>query len=316
MNGTLELKKIMLSVFLFLIAVSISAQGRKVSGTVKDADGSGLPGVTVVEKGTTNGVSTDLDGAFTLTLTGAHPVLVFSSIGYVTIEKSVAPSQTNLQIKMSEDVTVLDDVVVVGYGTVKRSTLTNAVSSVNSDQFVQGAVTSPLQLLQGKVAGLAINTTSGDPNDSGVQLMLRGVSTLTGNQQPLVVIDGVPGTLNNISVDDIETIDVLKDGSAATIYGTRGTNGVILITTKKGSTGKATLSYHGYLSLEQISNEIDVLSPDEFRRLPELTDGLVSVINDGGQIPYGKIKCSAMPGVILIISPCRVEMHKPIIMPV
>ena len=282
MNGTLELKKIMLSVFLFLIAVSISAQGRKVSGTVKDADGSGLPGVTVVEKGTTNGVSTDLDGAFTLTLTGAHPVLVFSSIGYVTIEKSVAPSQTNLQIKMSEDVTVLDDVVVVGYGTVKRSTLTNAVSSVNSDQFVQGAVTSPLQLLQGKVAGLAINTTSGDPNDSGVQLMLRGVSTLTGNQQPLVVIDGVPGTLNNISVDDIETIDVLKDGSAAAIYGTRGTNGVILITTKKGSTGKATLSYHGYLSLEQISNEIDVLSPDEFRRLPELTDGLVSVINDGG----------------------------------
>lgn len=233
MIGTLELKKIMLSVFLFWVAVSISAQGRKVSGTVRDADGSSLPGVTVVEKGTANGVSTDLDGAFTLTLTGVNPVLVFSSIGYVTIEKTVTSSQTNLQIRMSEDVTVLDDVVVVGYGTVKRSTLTNAVSSVNSDQFVQGAVTSPLQLLQGKVAGLAINTTSGDPNDSGIQLMLRGVSTLTGNQQPLVVIDGVPGTLNNVSVDDIETIDVLKDGSAAAIYGTRGTNGVILITTKK-----------------------------------------------------------------------------------
>ena len=284
MTGTFRTGKIVLNIFLFLFFVvsTVSAQNKTVTGTVKDTDGNTLPGVTVVEKGTTNGVSTNMDGKFSLTLQGNKPVLVFSSIGFTTIEKSVTGWQHDLQIVMTEDAVVLSDVVVVGYGTVKRSTLTNAISSVGNKDFVQGAVSSPLQLLQGKVAGLAINTTSGDPNGAEVQTMLRGVSTLSGNQQPLVIIDGLPGSLNNIAVDDIESIDVLKDGSAAAIYGTRGTNGVILVTTKKGSAGKATISYHGYATLEQISNEIDVLSPDEYRRLPELTGGLVSAINDGG----------------------------------
>jgi len=291
MIKTFSLKKIMLNVFLLLFASTVLAQNRNVTGSIKDTEGNTLPGVTVIEKGTTNGVSSDVDGIFSITLKGNNPVLVFSSVGFLPVEETVSPSQNEYHIVMTEDAAILKDVVVVGYGTVKRSTLTNAISSVGNENFVQGAVSSPLQLLQGKVAGLAINSTSGDPNDAGgMQTMLRGVSTLSGNQQPLVVIDGLPGSLNNISVDDIETIDVLKDGAAAAIYGTRGTNGVILVTTKKGHSGKASLTYHGYGTFEHISNDIDVLSPDEYRRLPELTDGLVSAINDGGASTVWKDK--------------------------
>ena len=214
-------------------ALSAAAQGQTVAGIVSGTDGQPLPGVTVIEKGTTNGVSTAADGSYSLRLQKSPAVLVFSYIGYESAERSVPAGLTQLSVTLNNAEIAMDDVVVVGYGTVKRSTLTSSVASVKSDEFVQGAVTSPLQLLQGRVAGLAVNTTSGDPNNSGVQVMLRGVSTLTGSQEPLIVIDGISGgSLSNISVDDIESIDILKDGSAAAIYGTRGTNGVILITTK------------------------------------------------------------------------------------
>lgn len=219
--------------------LSAAAQGQTVTGVVSGTDGQPLPGVTVIEQGTTNGVSTAVDGSYSLRLQKSPAVLVFSYIGYESAERSVPAGQTQLSVTLNNAEIAMDDVVVVGYGTVKRSTLTSSVASVKSDEFVQGAVTSPLQLLQGRVAGLAVNTTSGDPNNSGVQVMLRGVSTLTGSQEPLIVIDGISGgSLSNISVDDIESIDILKDGSAAAIYGTRGTNGVILITTKKGSAEK------------------------------------------------------------------------------
>lgn len=265
-------------------ALSAAAQGQTVAGIVSGTDGQPLPGVTVIEKGTTNGVSTAADGSYSLRLQKSPAVLVFSYIGYESAERSVPAGLTQLSVTLNNAEIAMDDVVVVGYGTVKRSTLTSSVASVKSDEFVQGAVTSPLQLLQGRVAGLAVNTTSGDPNNSGVQVMLRGVSTLTGSQEPLIVIDGISGgSLSNISVDDIESIDILKDGSAAAIYGTRGTNGVILITTKKGAEAgdKFSVDYHGYASVETISNQIDVFSADEYRNLGKTTNGFFTPTDKG-----------------------------------
>ena len=270
-------------------ALSAAAQGQTVTGVVSGTDGQPLPGVTVIEQGTTNGVSTAVDGSYSLRLQKSPAVLVFSYIGYESAERSVPAGQTQLSVTLNNAEIAMDDVVVVGYGTVKRSTLTSSVASVKSDEFVQGAVTSPLQLLQGRVAGLAVNTTSGDPNNSGVQVMLRGVSTLTGSQEPLIVIDGISGgSLSNISVDDIESIDILKDGSAAAIYGTRGTNGVILITTKKGAEAgdKFSIDYHGYASVETISNQIDVFSADEYRNLGKTTNGFFTPTDKGASTDW------------------------------
>ena len=270
-------------------ALSAAAQGQTVAGIVSGTDGQPLPGVTVIEKGTTNGVSTAADGSYSLRLQKSPAVLVFSYIGYESAERSVPAGLTQLSVTLNNAEIAMDDVVVVGYGTVKRSTLTSSVASVKSDEFVQGAVTSPLQLLQGRVAGLAVNTTSGDPNNSGVQVMLRGVSTLTGSQEPLIVIDGISGgSLSNISVDDIESIDILKDGSAAAIYGTRGTNGVILITTKKGAEAgdKFSIDYHGYASVETISNQIDVFSADEYRNLGKTTNGFFTPTDKGASTDW------------------------------
>ena len=280
--------------FLFFLlsalpGLQVLAQEQTLAGVVTDADGRPLAGVTVIEKGTTNGVSTAADGRYSLRLQKSPATIVFSYIGYESAERALVAGQTELSIVLKSAEIAMDDVVVVGYGTVRRSTLTSSVASVKSRDFVEGAVSSPLQLLQGRVAGLAINTTSGDPNNSGVQVMLRGVSTLTGSQEPLIVIDGISGgNLSNVSVDDIESIDILKDGSAAAIYGTRGTNGVILITTKKGSeSGGVSVDYHGYASVETISNQIDVFSAEEYRNLGEITNGFFTPTDKGASTDWG-----------------------------
>lgn len=271
----------------FVSAAIASAQSVNISGMVKDNAGEPIIGVTVLEQGTSRGTTTSLDGTYTISAKiGAQ--LVFTCIGYDD-EVRVVSGTDPINVILNESSTFLDEVVVVGYGTIRRSTLANSVTTVSSDEFVQGAVVSPLQLLQGKVSGLSVGTPSGDPNGSGLQMMLRGVSTLMSNQEPLVVIDGIIGaSLNNVNPDDIRSVDVLKDGAAAAIYGTQGSNGVILITTNRGYSSQASVKYHGYASLESISRTIEVFSADEYRRLGEITDGAFSPLDQGSSTDWGK----------------------------
>ena len=255
----------------------------QITGGITDVNGIPVPGATIIIKGTVKGSISDLEGNYSINVEAVDVILVFSCMGYLSTEISTV-GRTEIDIVLEEDIIGIEEVVVVGYGTMKKGVITSSITSVKSKDFVKGSVVNPLQLLKGKVAGLAINTISGNPNSPGIQMMLRGVSTLQGNSQPLVVIDGIAGgSLNLISPDDIESIDVLKDGSAAAIYGTRGTNGVILITTKKGATieGASTIDYHGYFSFETISNEIEVFSADEYRNIPEKTNDFFQIVDQG-----------------------------------
>lgn len=245
----------------------VQQESRKISGTI--VDGSGLPiiGANIVVKGNPSiGTITDMDGKYILTVPNGS-VLIISYIGYIPVEQPIS-NKNVLDIRLQEDTQKLNEVVVVGYGTQKRKEITSSIASVKAESFNKGATTNPLQLVQGKVAGLSITKQAGnDPNaDLGIQL--RGVSSAKAGTSPLIIVDGVPGaSLHNISQDDIESIDVLRDGSAAAIYGTRGTNGVIIITTKKGKAGRAQFEYNGYVSLESISKKLRVLDADEFRAL-------------------------------------------------
>ncbi|MFC4872483.1 SusC/RagA family TonB-linked outer membrane protein [Negadavirga shengliensis] len=267
--------------FILLCGVSVMAQsGNTVSGVVADANGELLPGVSVLEKGTTNGVVTDLDGQFTIRVTSNEAVLSFSFIGMKTQEVRVG-SQTNMNIELESDTKSLDEVVVIGYGTQKRKEITSSVATVGVEDFNQGGVRSPMDLIQGKVAGLSITRTQGNNPNSSAAIQLRGVTSLTGNLEPLIVIDGIPGgNLDLLQQDDIESFDVLKDGSAAAIYGTRGNNGVILITTKKGRSGDARFEYSNYFQREVIDNKPRFLTASEYRDL--IAQGRIGEVNDLG----------------------------------
>jgi len=239
---------------------------KPLSGRVTDSSGSPLPGVTVVVKGSTSGTITDANGNYSLPNVAADATISFSFIGLKTQEVTVA-GKTSLNVKMQEENIAIDEVVAVGYGTQKRIEMTSSISSVKSEDFRKGSVTDAAQLIKGKVAGLTI--VNADANPSGTsQILLRGVTTLLSGTQPLIVIDGVPGSLADVTSEDIESIDILKDGSAAAIYGTRATNGVILITTKKvkGET-LATVEYSGYMTTQSISKRIEFMSADEYREL-------------------------------------------------
>ncbi len=221
-----------------------SQQEVKVTGTITDAaTGESLPGVNIIVKGTEIGSISDIDGNYKITVPSVEAILVFSFVGYETIEVPLA-GQTILNVSLSESVEELDEVVVIGYGSIKKRELTGSVSSMKEDDFNQGVFSDPMQLIQGKVAGLSIVRTNGGDPTSGFELLLRGSSSVRASLEPLVVIDGIPGgSLDAISPEDIESIDILKDGSAAAIYGTRGTNGVILVTTKKGQKVKCKLNF-------------------------------------------------------------------------
>ena len=211
---------------------SVSQQSQTVKGVVVDkSTGEPIIGANVVVKGTTNGVITDFDGNYTLKVKNAKSILVISYIGYQT-QEIPAGNSGKKDITMQDDSELMDEVVVIGYGTQRKGDVTSAISSVKSESFVKGAVTDAGQLIQGKVAGLNISFPSGAPTGN-TQIMLRGMSSLKGGTSPLVLVDGVPGSLNTVAPEDVESIDVLKDGSATAIYGTRGTNGVIIITTKQ-----------------------------------------------------------------------------------
>lgn len=238
----------------------------KVTGTVKDVNGEVIIGASVVEENTTNGTITDISGNFVLTVSD-NAVVKVSYIGYVAQEVKAVQGKP-LNIVLREDTKTLDEVVVIGYGIQRKGDVTSSVASIKSEDFSKGAVKDVGQLIQGKVAGLAITNPSGDPT-SGTQIKLRGTNTIGGaNTDPLVLIDGVPGSLSTVAPEDVESVDVLKDGSAAAIYGTRGTNGVILITTKQAKGAQInSVEYNGYVSTSQIVKKLDMLTADEFRAM-------------------------------------------------
>ena len=257
------------------------AQDFKVSGTVIDSYGYPLPGVGVIEKDTINGVVTDLDGKYTIIVGSDNARLEFSCMGMKT-ELADVSGRNVLNVTLKEDAIGLQEVITIGYGSMKREEITTSITRVKSDDFTKGGVTSPLGLLQGKVAGLGMAVTSGDPSASP-SMSLRGISTLAASSDPLIVIDGiVGGSLNSVSPEDIESIDVLKDGSAAAIYGTRGTNGVIIINTKAPKAGKATLEYNGYVKVDQMIGLDDQLNAQEYREYMNNPDFEGKGMNDFG----------------------------------
>ena len=247
------------------------AQDRQVSGKVTDSEtGDGLPGVNVLEVGTSNGTVTDINGNYSISV-GQNASLSFSFVGY-SLQTVQVGARAVIDVSLELDVQSLSEVVVVGYGTQEKKEITSAVTSVQAEDFNRGTVNSPQQLLQGKVAGLNVVRPGGDPN-AGFSMRLRGVSTVGANSEPLVVIDGViGGSLSMVDPNDIASIDVLKDGSAAAIYGSRGSNGVILVTTKSGKAGKVTVDYNGSVAAENVARRIPVMTADEYRQVPGHVD--------------------------------------------
>lgn len=259
--------------FLLAIGVSVYASAQTtINGVVSSGvDGESLPGVSVVVKGTATGTATDIDGNFSLTIPSDRAVLVFTYIGYKAKEIPVTGSSKNLKVVLDEDNQLLDEVVVVGYGTMKRSDLTGAVSSIGAKQIKESVSTSLEQAMQGRIAGVQITQNSGAPG-GGISVSIRGINSLNGNE-PMYVIDGVELTgsasgnssvLSTINPADILSIDVLKDASAMAIYGSRAANGVVMITTKRGEDGKPRLSYDGYFGLQQLPKKLPVMNLKEF----------------------------------------------------
>lgn len=263
-----------------------STDKKKITGIVTDNDGLPVIGANIVEKGTTNGIITDIDGYFQLE-TAPNAVLQVSYIGYVPQTVSVS-KQSNITIKLLEDFQNIDEVVVVGYGSVKKSDLTGSISAISAKDFNKGISRSPDQLLAGKVPGLMVNRSSGDPNSS-VTMQLRGPSSLTASTAPFYVIDGIPGaSINLISPDDIESMSVLKDASATAIYGSRAANGVIMVTTRKGRTGKPQVSYSGYAAIESVSGRVNVLNANEHRTFLAEHDMTIAASDDGYSTDWQK----------------------------
>lgn len=274
-----------LAMVLLLGSSAAWAQGRTVTGNVTDPTGSALPGVSVQIKGTQRGTNTDANGAYSLTNVPDNATLVLSFIGYTSQEIAVG-NRSSVDVKLADDTKALEEVVVVGYGTAKRKDLTGSVAQVSAKDFNAGVNPNPLQAIQGKVAGLVITAPSGDPNQQPT-VRLRGYTSLAGGSDPLYVVDGMIGVpINTISPSDIESMDVLKDASAAAIYGSRAANGVILITTKRGKAGKTTLSFNNYVGVATISNRFDLLDGPGYRDAVTQIKG-AAALGDQQRFPAG-----------------------------
>lgn len=253
----------------------------EVSGAVNDENDQPLPGVNVLEKGTTNGTTTDANGQFALQVNDENSVLTFSFIGY-EIQEVPVRNQTQFSIKLAPSVEALQEVVVVGYGTQKKVNLTGAVSTVNAEEIQKLNVNQTSQLLTGQVAGLTVVQGSGQPGKEALQIRVRGIGTFSdAGNSPLVLVDGLASSLDNVDFNDIESISVLKDAASASIYGTRAANGVILIETKKGKQGKVKINYHGFVGIQR---------PTE---IPKIVDSWVyaqmineALTNDGNSPEY------------------------------
>ena len=264
----------LLSVLMLALMQFTFAQGRVVTGKVTNAkDGSPVANASVVEKATGRGANTDASGSFSINVSGNDAVLVITSVGFGRVEVPVG-QRTEFSVQLAESANNLNEVVVVGYGTARKRDLTGAVASVNSKDFVKGAIQTPEQLIAGKVAGVQISSNSGAPG-AGSRIRIRGGASLNASNDPLIVIDGVPvdnigiggsvNPLNMINPNDIENFTILKDPSAAAIYGSRASNGVILITTKKGTRGKVKFNLGAQLFVQTPSSKVDVLNGDQIR---------------------------------------------------
>jgi TonB-linked SusC/RagA family outer membrane protein len=237
-----------------------------VSGTVRDEAGLALPGVSVVVKGTTKGTSTDAEGAFRLSVPDTKSVLVFSYVGFVNQEVPVN-SQTTFAITLKSDDKTLSEVVVVGYGTQKKADLTGAIATISADKFKNKAAVSYGEALVGQMAGVQVQQINGAPGGEGLSVRVRGTGSITAGNTPLYVIDGYPiegSAFSLVNPSDIESIQVLKDASSTAIYGSRGSNGVIIVTTKKGSIGAPTISYNAFYGIQQVARKMDVMNTREY----------------------------------------------------
>lgn len=258
----------MLWVLALVTAPFASAQSVSVSGTVTDPTGEVLIGVSVSVKGDQkHGMATDFDGNYSLSGVPADGTLVFSYVGFQSVEQPIN-GRTKIDVTMQEDSEILDEVVVVGYGSLSRKELSSSIVQVNRDDFQKGAMNSPMEMLTGKVAGLNVSSTASANPNAGADLQVRGATSLTAGNGPLIVIDGVAGgDIRTLAPQDIESMSVLKDAASAAIYGTRGANGVILITTKKGTgeAGLPVITYDSYGALAFAKDKPEVLSPYEWR---------------------------------------------------
>ena len=278
------MKKIILMslVLMFTLLNGAMAQTRSVSGRVTDqSSGGGLPGVTVLLKGTTNGVSTNSDGSFILSVPENGGTLVFSSVGMTTQERAIG-TQSQLTIALTQDAKQLSEIVVVGYGSQSKTLLTGAVTSVDAKQFEGQPVAGLDQVLQGRASGVSVSANSGTPG-GGVSVRIRGNNSISGGSDPLYVIDGVPvntgsystigagnqqlNALSDINPNDIASIEILKDASAAAIYGSRAANGVVLVTTKRGKSGRTKVDFNYYTGVQQTIKRLDVLNGQEAQDL-------------------------------------------------
>ncbi|HET6569647.1 MAG TPA: SusC/RagA family TonB-linked outer membrane protein, partial [Rhodothermales bacterium] len=275
----------LLSIALTFLCVGLAFGQQTVTGTVTDAGTSDpMPGVSVVVKGTTTGTITDFDGNYSLSVPSDAAILVYTFIGYETHEEPVM-GRTTIDVALNEDITALQDVVVVGYGEQRREAVTGSVATVDAEDALQGLVTAPTEMLQGRVPGVNVIQSSGEPG-AGVSIRIRGGTSISASNEPLYVIDGVPienvstepggvgiqsaaasprNPLNTINPNDIATLTVLKDAAATAIYGSRGANGVVLIETKSGQAGHVQVDYEGYVSSATASNTLDLASGDQYR---------------------------------------------------
>lgn len=299
------MNKFTLLVVALFASVAVMAQGYRVSGVVTSAaDGQPMPGVSISEQGTSNGVSTNIDGTYTITVRSAgDATLVFSFLGYKSEQRVVSKSVTTLDVALMEDSESIEEIVVVGYGTQKRSDLTGSIASVSADKLKTSAITNADQMLQGRVAGVQVTQNSGAPGGAA-SIRVRGASSITSSNEPLYVIDGIPfsgdgndiggfdwagGTsgqtkvnpLSTIAPSDIVSLDVLKDASATAIYGSAGANGVVIITTRRGEKGSMKLNYDGYVAWQQQGTRIDMMNLPEYARFQrEISDMYPSIEMD------------------------------------
>lgn len=246
---------------LSMLCVVALAQTRQITGTVIDGTGESVIGANVLEVGTANGVITDIDGNFTMQVQ-PHAKIQISFIGYITQTITVG-NQTNIKVTLADDSQALDEVVVIGYQTVKRRDLTGSVASVNGKNIAATPVSNVAQALQGKLPGVNVTSQDGRP-DAEISIRVRGGGSISQSNDPLVLIDGVAGTLSDIPADQVESIDVLKDASSTAIYGARGANGVILVTTKGAKEGKVTISYNGYAKFNTPTKYVEALDPYDY----------------------------------------------------
>jgi iron complex outermembrane receptor protein len=260
-----------LAILLLALSQSLFAQ-KTVSGKISDSkDNSPLPGISVTVKGTGTGTQTKADGTFSLSVPANANTLVVSSVGYATQEVNIT-GLTTVDVSLVASSASLNEVVVVGYGTQRRKEVTSAISTVSAEQFNKGNISDVAQLLQGKAAGLSIAKPGGDPN-GGYTIRLRGLATIGPNVQPLIVLDGQVGAdINTVDPNDIQSVDILKDGSAAAIYGTRGSAGVIIITTKKGRAGAGQVAYNGSVTAESPVKFTKHMTATEFKAIPGAKD--------------------------------------------